>query len=300
MNRSLATILWLSLVIFAGLDRPPKASGQATAGRSRGGSLPRIELEGRLAAWQGNMLRVIADDGRSLVFAMPAKPNAIRFQASLKDQRLSQGMLVRIEAPAAAGQFLEPIKSLEVVFPDPNARNPKSSLAERSLSTPGIYPLSQLYPPSPGKMANPSVRIVGSVVGQQEQKLVLQCGPKTLTIELAPDVSMEVKAPHLRFAATGDRVRASGQFDPSNQQFVASSLEVIAAKPLFDPSSRAAPSAVTKLGIKASTKSGKKEDAAATDLPTPAPAMPVPADPPETSEMPKFPGLGEPLNSPSP
>ena len=299
MNRSLAAVLCLSLVIPTVFDQPPKAWGQAAASRSRGGSLPRIELEGRLAAWQGNILRVIADDGRSLVFAIPAKPNALRFQAPLQGQRLSQGMLVRIEAPAAAGQFLEPIKSLEVVFPDPNARNNRSSLAERSLTTPGIYPLSQLYPPSPGKGATPNVRVVGLVLGQQEQKLMLQCGPKTLTVELAADVSMEVKASHLRFASTGDRVRASGQLDPNSQQFVASSLEVTGAKPLFDPSSRSAPTAVTKLGVKARTKSGK-EDTAAADLPAPEAAVTLPAEPPDKSELPKFPGLGEPLNSPSP
>ncbi len=233
------------------------------------GKAPRIPIEGKLQGVQGNMAQVVNDQGQAITFQLPQ--NGVRFKAPMKFESLAKGMLVRVEAPATGGKFLEPLKLLEVVVPNPSKMNTPN---ERSMQTPGIYPLSQLLPKQPGQAANPNVRVVGYVVGVEPGKVALNCGGKPMMLELADPVHVEYQSSHLQFAKQGDRVRGSGQ--ANNGQLYATSLEVTGSKPIGNEApAQQVPLDAMKLRVKEKAKTKSKKE-------TPEPAAPEGAMPVET------------------
>ncbi len=273
------------LSLWAGLGLRPLLFAQpAQYGKNAQGN--RIEVEGTLKAWQGNMMQVVSQDGKVAAFPIPDRPGAVRFKAKLKLEALSRGMMVRVEAPAAGGQFLEPFKLIEVFVPDPSKLSGKSSPLERSLNVPGIYPVSMLTQQTPGSMPSPNVRVIGAIVGVSPGKLSLQCGTKSLTLDLAESVSVDFLGNTLQYAKQGDRVRTTGQLNTSTGQFSATTVEVTGAKPIGNdaPPQPTMPLEAMKLRVKEKSKAKSKKE---------EPAM-VP-DNPETTPVPSLePGVPKP------
>lgn len=242
----------LSLVIAVALTSVASAQ---PGPYGNNGKAQRVPIEGKLQGTQGTMAQVIDDQGRALVFQLPQA--GLRFKAPMKPESLAKGMLVRVEAPATGGKFLEPHKSLEVIVPDPSKMN---TPIERAMQTPGVYPLSQLLPKQPGQMANPNVRVIGIVVGVEPGKVAVNCGGKPMVLELADPVRIEYLSNNLQFAQQGDRVRGSGQMN--NGQLYAMSLEVTGSKPIGnDAPAQQMPLEAMKLRVKEKSKSKSKKEA---------------------------------------
>jgi hypothetical protein len=235
------------------------------------------------------MMQVVSKEGKMVAFQIPDRPGSVKFKGKYKFESLTRGMMVRVEAPAAGGQFLEPFKSIEVFLPDQSKMNARSSPTDQSLNVPGIYPVSMFTKQIPGSMPSPNVRVVGAIVNASPNKLALQCGPKSLTLDLTDAVSVDFTANTLQFAKQGDHVKTTGYYNPATGQFSASSIEVNGAKPLGnDPPPQAAmPPEAMKLRVKEKSKSKSKKE--------------TPADAPENPEaMPALPALSPEAPAPKP
>ena len=217
----------------------------------------KLELEGKLQAWQNGMMRIVNATGQPVLFALPQSENAIRFTAPVELAALQKGMMVRIQAPASPnGPFLEPIRSLTLFTPDPTKLK---TPMDRSMNFPGIYRMAELQRPVPGEMASPDVRVIGAIIGVEPSTLTLQCGNGPLKLELSETPSIELIASSLDLARPGDSVKAIVVGNPSTNQFNALSLSVEAAKPIAAPT----PPTVTtqesfKLRVKEKAKSKLK------------------------------------------
>jgi len=218
---------------------------------------PKIEIDGKLQAWQGGMMRIVNSAGQNVAFALPQSPNGIRFTAPVELGVLKKGMFVRIQAPVGTnGLFLEPINSLTLFTPD---RNKMATPLDRSMNVPGIYPLSQLQQQVPGQMRSPDVRIVGTVIGVEPNSLALQCGNKPMKLELSESPKIELNSSSLEFAKPGDSVRGTAVGNPATNQIVATNISVQSSKLITAP----APTAATgqegvKLRVKEKTKTKLK------------------------------------------
>jgi hypothetical protein len=268
-----------SLVLTSHSYAQPAQYGKNTQGN-------RLEVEGTLKAWQGNMMQIVSQEGKVAAFPIPDRPGAVRFKAKLKFEAVTRGMMVRVEAPATGGQFLEPFKSIEVFLPDPSKMSGKSSPLDRSWNIPGIYPMSMITMQTPGSMPSPNVRVVGAVIGVNANKLLLQCGSKQTTLDLSESVSVDFLGNTLQYAKPGDHVRTSGQLNPSTGQFMANSVEVTAAKPIGNdaPPQPTMPLESMKLRVKEKSKAKSKnegpvmvpENPEATPTPAIEPGIPKP------------------------
>lgn len=249
----------------------------------------RVEVAGTLKAWQGNMLQIVNKEGQMVAFQIPDRPGSVKFKGKYKFESLTRGMMVRVDAPAAGGQFLEPFKSIEVFVPDQSKMTARSSPNDQSLNVPGIYPVSMLSRQIPGSTPSPNIRVVGSIVNSAPSKLALQCGPKSITLDLADPVTVDFTASNLQFARQGDQVKATGYYNPATGQFSASSMEVNGVKPLgIDPPPQAVmPPEGMKLRVKEKSKSKSKKES--------------PMDAPENPEaLPALPALSSEVPAPKP
>jgi hypothetical protein len=232
--------------------QPNNPYGSSTKGQ------PKIEIDGKLQAWQGGMMRIVNSAGQSIAFALPQSPNAIRFTAPVELGALKKGMFVRIQAPVGPnGQFLEPVNSLTLFTPD---RSRMTTPNDRSMNVPGIYRVRDLVKQIPGEMGSPDVRIVGTVVGVETNAIALQCGNKPMKIELSESPKIELTTSSLEFAKPGDGVRGSGYGNPATNQIAATNISIQSTKLITAP---APPAAVLgqegmKLRIKEKAKSKSK------------------------------------------
>ena len=235
---------------------------------------PKIELDGKLQAWQGGMMRIMTSSGQPLLFALPQSPNGIRFIAEVDQGALKRGMFVRIQAPATStGQFLESVNALTIFVPDRSKMNAKMTPQDRSMQMPGVYRVAQLQRTAPGEMGSPDVRIVGSILGIESNMLALQVGNGPMKVELAESPKIELNTSSLEYAKPGDSVTGSAMLNPATNQLGATNITVRAAKPI---KSEAPPTTVAaesmKLRVKEKAKSKlkspeMKEDATTTEKP---------------------------------
>ncbi|MDZ4851149.1 MAG: hypothetical protein SGI77_17820 [Pirellulaceae bacterium] len=218
----------------------------------------RIELEGKLQAWQGGMMQIVNVAGQPIMFTLPQSPAGIRFTVPVEKAALKPGMVVRFQAPAANGAFLDPIRTLTIFAPDSSKISARSSAIERSMSVPGIYRLSELYRAAPGESASPDVRIVGAILQIEANMLSLNCGNTPMKVELADSPKIEFNSSSLDLARPGDAVKGSATFNPNANQLVASTISVTGAKALTAEAPVVSSPATTKLRVKETPKSKVK------------------------------------------
>ncbi len=265
---------WMPSIVSAQQNNPYAPKGP-----------PKIEIEGRLQAWQGGMMRIVNAAGQNVAFSLPQSPNAIRFTASVELGVLKKGMFVRMQAPVGPnGQFLEPVNSLTLFTPDRNKMNTPN---DRSMNVPGIYRVRDLYKQVPGEMGSPDVRIVGTVMVVEPNAITLQCGNKPIRIELSESPKIELNASSLEFAKPGDSVKGSAVGNPATNQIVATSISIQSSKLITAPSPPVAATGQDgmKLRVKEKSKS-KSKTPEATGKPESL-EKPEMKDSPETSEKPE-------------
>jgi hypothetical protein len=219
---------------------------------------PKMELEGKLQAWQGGMMRITNSAGQPMMFSLPQSPNGVRYTVDVDLGVLKRGMFIRIQAPVGpTGQFLEPVNFMTLFTPA--KLSSRVTPVERSMNVPGVYPMAQIQPPRPGEMGSPDVRIVGSVLAVEPTAITLQCGRGPMKIEIAENPTIEMIANSLEFAKPGDSVRGSAVVNPSNHQIAATSITITGAKKITAPPP-ATPVATegVKLRVKESPKSKLK------------------------------------------
>ncbi len=221
---------------------------------------PRIAIDGKLKAWQGGTMQVVGPTGQAFVFALPQNPNGIIFSAPVDKAALKKGMMVRIQAPVGPnGQFLDPVRTLTIFVPDPTKSSSQSSLNDRTMNVPGVYRMNDIYHPKLGEAGSPDVRIVGAIIGIEQNVLGLNCGNGPMKIELDANPLIEMITSSLDYARPGDPVTGSAYMNPSTDQLVASSVMIKGVKAITAdaPPPTAAPT--SKLRVKEKTPSNSKK-----------------------------------------
>lgn len=270
------------VMILSSLVTPAILAQQNSPYGAKGPS--KVEFEGKLQAWQAGMMRIVSSDGKPIVFGLPQSSNGIRFTVPVDRSALKPGMTVRIQAPVSGnGQFLEPIGAMTIFVPDRSKISERSSIAERSLNVPGIYPLKMIYPTSPGATPSPDVRIVGTIASIDQNFLAMQCGSGPMKIELSENAKIELTMSSLDYAKPGDSVKGVAAMNPATNQPVALSVTITGVKPLMGTPSTPQFEA-PQLRIKEKSKSKLKKPETKDE-----PKMtetPESTEPPETTDKP--------------
>lgn len=246
---------------------------------------PKIEIDGKLQAWQGGMMRIVNSAGQNVAFALPQSPNGIRFTAPVELGVLKKGMFVRVQAPVGPnGLFLEPINALTLFTPD---RTKMTTPVDRSMNVPGIYRVSQLQKQVPGEMGSPDVRIVGTVIGVESNAIALQCGNKPMKLELSESPKIELNSSSLEFAKPGDSVRGSTIGNPATNQIMATSISVQSTKLITAPAP--VPATAGQEGVKLRVKEKPKSKLKTPEMNDKPDSLEKPEmkESPETSEKPE-------------
>ena len=234
----------------------------------------RVEIDGRLQGWQGGMMQILNSANQAVIFSLPQNLDAIHFACPVEKGALKKGMMVRIQAPVAPnGQFLDPVAALILFTPDPAKANAQSSLNERSVNVPGVYRMSDIYRPKPGESASPDVRIVGAIIGLEQNMLGLQCGNVPMKIELSESPRIELNTSSLGYAKPGDTVRANGVMNVATNEIVATSVTVTGSKAITADAPPPTMQPTSKLRIKEKPKSKSKKPE-----PTEKPTEPPPSE----------------------
>ncbi len=122
--------------------------------------------------------------------------------------------------------------------------------------TPGVYqiggevgnlkkPNGKAAAKNANAAAGPQVyRVVGQIVGSQQNKMMVQAGGVRIQMELDPKVAISVNSRDTTFCQQGDQVNVSGLRVAGREQFIqAESLEIVGSKPLGPAEGKAAKNA---------------------------------------------------------
>lgn len=246
----------------------------------------KVEIDGKLQGWQGGRMQILNSANQAILFSLPQNPNAIHFSCPVEKAALKKGMMVRIQAAVAPnGQFLDPLASLIVFTPDPAKANAQSSLNDRSVNVPGVYRMSDIYRPKPGESASPDVRIVGAIIGLEQNILGLLCGNVPMKVELSESPRIELNTSSLGYAKPGDTVKVNAVMNVAANEMVATSVTITGSKAIMADAPPPTVQPTTKLRLKEKPKAKSKKL-----VPTEKPEM---SEKPESTEKPTEPPPSE-------
>jgi len=201
-----------------------------------------VELAGTLDAAQGDLVRLKDPQGNVVMATVVKGRTVITYTGTANRGVLRPGSFIRFtQAAGADGMFLTPIRSVELYFPSPAVINRRASPVEMSLTHPGVYYMAAITAPEPGGSLNPDVRVVGRIVAMEGNSIALQCGDKSLKLEMDPDYHVTLNATSLEWAQSGDTIQGTAMFNPANGQLIIQGLNVQGSKPVGPLQAAAAP-----------------------------------------------------------
>ncbi|MFK8114667.1 MAG: hypothetical protein AB8B91_20870 [Rubripirellula sp.] len=198
----LVALIWTSPLIA---DTPPAASGASQNMITN--------FKGKLKGFQRGVMTVTRDDGTDIFVQPPDDVSAFQFIAVAKPAFLGRGTMVRFTGafnPAGAPQSA--ISKVEIFQPIAG----KVAGHSREKFIPGVYPDRKDRGKPPQAVANYSV--VGAITGLDASgAMMVQAGQRQVRVQLAPDVSLEIRVNNLSLAQEGDEVTVAGFYQPEDE-----------------------------------------------------------------------------------
>jgi len=207
-----------------------------------------VELAGTFEGAQGEMIRLKDPQGNFVVAAINLRRSTVTYSGKADRAILKRGTFVRFTSHAGPdGNFLSPIGSVELYVPNPAQLESRASPLDMSYTHPGVYVMAMILPQLPGELPNPDVRVVGRIMAIEETALALQCGERTLKLEIEANLHVTIESPTLELARSGDAITGKGVFNSETGQLMIQSLRVTGAKTLGTEQAAKPPVPQTKM-----------------------------------------------------
>jgi len=207
-----------------------------------------VELAGTFEGAQGEMIRLKDPQGNFVVAALIPRRSTVTYSGKADRAILKRGTFVRFTSHAGPdGNFLSPVGSVELYVPNPELLERRASPLDMSYTHPGVYVMAMILPQQPGELPNPDVRVVGRIMAIEETVMGLQCGERTLKLEIEANLHVTIESPTLEFARSGDAITGKGVFNSETRQLMIQSLRVTGAKTLGTEQAANAPGPQTKM-----------------------------------------------------
>ena len=168
-------------------------------------------FKGTLKGFERGVLSVTREDGTDVMVQPPDQISGFTFIATAKPAFLQRGQMVRFSgAFGPTGIAVAPIDKVEIFQPVPAQRLTGHA---REQFLPGVYPADRRAPQQPVAMAK--YNVVGGLMGVNAAGvMVVQAGKTSLQVQLAKDVTFELRYNNLSLAKEGDPVSVAGFYQP--------------------------------------------------------------------------------------
>ncbi len=177
------------------------------------------EFKGKVKAARGNLLVVTKEDDTEVTVLLNQNPGKFLFSATANPAGLRPGWLVRITGSfSPQGVATAPVNQFELFLPFAI-----QALAghERAQYTPGIAPVEG----EPNQY-----RVVGQIMGMNQQAVMIQTPRGPLNVPFAPDAKWLVRCHELSLVQPGDPVSVTGFYQPPDESKVMGDRVTIAVE----------------------------------------------------------------------
>jgi len=269
---ALAAILFFSLSVASGQDRPQQGYGRGEWNRWNQPQvqLEPVKLEGVVKQMGNGEMMIVTDSNETWRVGIAAPPKDISFTGQADESFLKKGMYVQFATRLnKRGYAQEPLKSIVICSPDsagPAGVSTGSAPVSKDGPGGGLFtntPMEQEKPKKAPKKPAPrpeetDVQVTGPVSSIRASRLVVSADGESIHAELAEDAKLVVNTSDLSFARPGDKVEIEGQMMKDRKGLArASSVSITAKERLADEPKRK-PAAKAEPEKEADTKAEAK------------------------------------------
>ena len=234
-----ALVLLLSVTTASEFSQQAVAEPPAFgAGQTAAPANEVTNFKGKLKGLGRGVLSVTREDGVDVMVQPPDDVSSFTFVATAKPAFLQRGNLVRFSGSFGPnGMAAAPIDKVEVFQPVAAQRLQGHA---REKFVPGIYPVDRNAPKQPVAMAK--YDIVGTLMGINAAGIMMvQAGKQPLQVQLAQDVTFELRFNNLNLAKEGDPVTVVGFYQPPDDTKVKADRVTITTDRVYGEATEQAP-----------------------------------------------------------